>query len=114
MANIHESEILHVDETGKPIATSYDPGAFSEETIITILNNQITSPAPLEIHCYVRGAYRTIEAAEFKNAKTKNEHERQKFINSSLTLIKGIDTFHIIFAEPLGENTTSIHLPYRK
>lgn len=108
MSNIRESEVLHVEEnTGRPIAISYDPGAFSDETVRTILNNQITSPTPLEIHCYVKGAFtiggvfKTIEATDFIDAKGKNCEEKERFINSSLTLIKGLDTFDIIFSEPL-------------
>lgn len=108
MSNIRESEVLHVEsKSGKPVAISYDPGAFSEETVKTILNNQITSPTPLEIHCYVRGDYniggvfKTIEATDFIKAKKKSEAEKEKFLSSSVELIKGINTFDIIFSEPL-------------
>jgi hypothetical protein len=113
MPNIRESEILHTDEqTGKPIAVSYDPGAFSEDTITTILNNQITAQKPLEIHCYVKGNYdvggifKTIEATDFIIARDMDEKGKEDFVNTSLRLMKGIDTLDIIFSEPLKSKQT--------
>lgn len=109
MPNIRESEVLHVDKTGKEVATSYDPGAFSQETLKTILNNQITSPNPLEIHCYIRGNYKiggvfkTIEATDFIDVKNKDDKKREEFIDKSLALMKNINTFDIIFSEPLKD-----------
>jgi hypothetical protein len=116
MTNIRESEVLRADEFGREIATSYDPGAFSEDTVRTILNSQITSPTPLEIHCYVlgdskiSGVYHTIEAIDFIYAKNRNTAEREHFIDACLALIKGLSTIDVIFAEPLKNKSSSYQI----
>lgn len=103
MANIREQEVLHVNEKGKPIAVSYDPGAFGNESVRTMLKSQITSPNPLEIHCRIRGVYITIEAWEFDLAKQDSLQDQQDFIDRSESLIKGLETREVIFAEPLKD-----------
>ena len=112
MANIRESEVLRVDEFDKEIATSYDLGAFSEDTVRTILNSQINSLTPLEIHCYIigdskiSGVFHTIEATDFIDAKNRNTGEREDFIDACLKLIKGLQTIDVIFAEPLKDKSS--------
>lgn len=101
MSNIRESEILHIDDLGNPTAISYDPGAFSDDTVRTILNNQISSPTPLEIHCYIRGCYVTIEAKEFTRLRKKSAEKKARFIERKLPLIKGLDNREVIFSRPL-------------
>ncbi len=107
MPNIREAEVLQVDEWDYPIAVSYDPGAFGVDTLRTVLNNQIASSNPIEIHCYVKGDYeiggvfKTIEAEEFVAAFNAIPEEKEVFVEKSLALMKGIETYDIIFSEPL-------------
>jgi hypothetical protein len=101
MSNIRESEILHTNEEGESIATSYDPGAFSNDTVRVILRNQISSPNPIEIHCLKNWHYATIEASDFKEMRNASEQDKEDFIKEGEKLIKDLQTKEIIFATPL-------------